>query len=194
MTPGVNFNAADQVIKFDTATQRYVRHWKPSFLGNDTWWQVGQNFATTNVLLPGEAFFIQNNQTSNQTVYILGEVPDRFTVPTDTSKVSVAGIGGFTFIGYPYPTEIAINDTTLFDTAVPGVNFNDSDQIIRFDPSIQRYVRYWILNGQPHWAKLGEPPINPTTDKFRPGEGFIYQRKPGTVVFDWQEIKPYTWP
>jgi hypothetical protein len=192
LTPGNSPASADQIIKFNPISQTYLRHWKAVPFGNQ-FVQLGQNVATTNTLKPGEAFFILNNQTTNQSVFLLGEVPDRFTVPTTTQTVQFIG-GGFQFASYSFPVEVAINDTKLLDTAIQGNTPATSDQIIRFDPITQAYVRYWTQTGQGHWARLGTPPTTPTTDKLKPAEGIIYSRQVSGGAFQWKEGKPYTWP
>ncbi len=175
---------ADQIFKWDNAVQTYVRYYKRATPENE-WRKVGETVPTTDTLSPGESFFIKNSRLTNQTVYLMGEVPDALTAPTST----VSGVPGLQMISYSYPVETAISNLTLFDTAIKNNNPAGADQILKWDIPAQTYIRYYVRTTG--WRKVGE--TTNTADTLTPNEGFFYLRR-GTTSFDWTEKKPYTWP
>ena len=173
---------ADQIIKWNPTTQSYVQYYKRA---SGEWRKVGETNLTTDTVSPGECFFIRNARTTNQTVYLMGEVPDSFTAVTTT----VAGVPGLQMVSYSYPVEVSITNMSLFSTAVKNNNPAGADQILKWNPTTQSYVVYYVRSTG--WRKVGE--TTNTTDKMAPGEGFFYLRR-GTTSFAWTENKPYTWP
>ncbi len=181
---GATFGTSDNVIKWDPVSQTYLFFWKN--LGGE-WRQFPQGFQTTNTLIPGEGFFILNKRATNQTVFLMGEVPDSLTLPSAAVNV----IEGVQLISYSYPAEIGINDTTLIDDAKRGATFGVSDNLVTWDPVTKAYSFYWLPLGTNTWRKF--PLGVPTTDIIKPGEAVFYIRKDASP-FVWTESKPYTWP
>jgi len=191
-TDGIVFGS-DFLLRWDPDDQVYRLFWKANNAGNPEWRDENELFiATTSTLAPGEGFFIQNNQPTSQSVFVMGEVPDSFTVPENTA--TVFAVEGFNQIGYSFPVEVPINDTSLDEEAQPGIF---GDQILRWDPASQAFVGYFLNTnpaqfGGAGWIEFNDPSA-PTTDKFAPGEAFFYNRTvPGVIV--WEEEKPYDWP
>lgn len=183
---GASPAVSDNVIKWDASIQDYVTFWK-TLAGQ--WRQSGQGAVeTTNTLKPGEAFWIRNRRSTNQVVFLMGEVPDVETQPT----ADVQRVPGLQFVSYSYPAEIPINSSMIISNAVRGASPAISDNIIRWDPAIQDYVTYWLPLGTNLWRKSGEGAV-PTVDVMRPGDGFWYRRR-GATSATWTESKPYTWP
>jgi hypothetical protein len=58
---------------------------------------------------PGEAFWVKNKRGSNQVVYLMGEVPDRYTMPTNEVDV----VEGMSLVSFSFPVEIAITNLNL---------------------------------------------------------------------------------
>jgi len=185
---GASFALSDNVMKFDPVANSYVIFWKNL---SGQWRQVPEGVETTNTLAPGEAFFILNRKNTNQTVFLMGEVPDKFTVPTYTQSVNI--IQGLQFASLGFPTEIAITDTTLSNNAQRGVSFALADNLITWEATTKQYRIYWLpsIPAGANWRKVPEGAA--TADTLKPGQGFFYNRR-GASPFVWKEVKPYTWP
>lgn len=181
---GGNLIASDNVLKWDANLQTYQIFWKT--LGGE-WRQSPQGFQTTNTLSPGEGFWIINKRTTNQTIFLMGEVPDELSAP----QADVNIVPALQFASYSYPAEIAINDTTLIDDAHRGGNILAADNLLAWDVTNQTYIIYWLPTGTNKWRKF--PQGVETTDILAPGAAFWYVRR-GATPFTWQEDKPYTWP
>lgn len=179
-----NAGVADQLIKWDPVEQKYVTFFKR--LAGE-WRKVGEQAATTETLVPGEAFWIVNRGVTNRPITFLGEVP------ADPS-MEVQALLGYNFVSVAYPVEMGINDLGLYEGAVKSNNAGLADQIIRWDSTANdgkgAYVTYFarLSDG---WRKVGEQVS--TTDKIGVGEGFWYVRR-GTEGRTWNQAKPYNWP
>ena len=129
----------------------------------------------TNVLDTGRGFWLQVPATApsnTYTVFMMGEVPDRFTQPTST--VQVAG-STFSQIGYPYPVTMAWTNTAL---AAAGA-VNDK-------------VYFWNGAGYDIITKSPFGGWQPPDVEFQPGDAFWYANGGGEIT--WNEPKPYDWP
>jgi hypothetical protein len=177
---GINFGFSDQVIKWDPIARQYVKFWKNK---NNLWLQYPETTVTTNILKPGDAFWIKNNHTSNQTVYLMGEVPDRISSPTQEVNL----VSNLNFVAYCYPIEIAITNLNLTQ-AKAGFNFGFADNLIKWDAISKQYVTFWRHSSG--WRQY--PQTSSTTNVIRPGEGMWYKRLSNAFV--WIESKPYSWP
>ena len=175
---------SDLVLKWDPVNKTYVQFWK-TIAGQ--WRQFPQGFETTNTLRPGEGFYIQNRRTTNQAVFVMGEVPDSLTVPTGTSTVSL--VTNLTMASYSFPVEVAITSLTVKTVAKKGASPALSDTLLTFDPVSRAYVTFWFpLAGDPRQFPEGVA----TTNRLAVAQGFFYNRK--TFSTNWHEAKPYTWP
>lgn len=174
---------SDNVLKFDPVAGSYVTFWKTT---GGQWRQAPEIVETTNTLAPGEAFWIANRQSSNQTVFLMGEVPDKFTVATSTQTVNI--IEGFQFVSYSFPTEIAITNLSLDTDAQRGFIPALSDNILTWNGT--NYVTYWLPTSG-DWRKA--PELVATTDTLLPGQGAWYNRRNAAPII-WKEEKPYAWP
>jgi hypothetical protein len=129
----------------------------------------------TNQLNPGRGFWLQIPPTAASNVYqiyMMGEVPDRFTQPTATVPV----VTGLNMLGNPYPVETFFTNTALAKSGVIGDSalfWNASDQVYNAE---LRLFAGW----------------SPGTNVLRPGQAFWYRRS-GTPT-NWIQPKPYTWP
>jgi hypothetical protein len=153
------------VILWDPAAQAYRSENRLI-----TGWTPG-----TNRLTPGRGFWltIPGSAPSNEyQVYLMGEVPDRFTQPTATLAV----VQGMNMFGHPYPVETFFTNTALAKAGVAG------DIAIFWNPIAQAYAsENRVIIG---WL--------PGTNVLRPGQAFWYRRS--GVQTNWVEPKPYTWP
>lgn len=131
----------------------------------------------TTIVGRSQAFFLSgptNFGNTNYPVYLLGEVPDKFTAPTTT----VSGLGpGLDFTGYGYPVTMPWSNVALL-----GVMSNGS-RIALWNTQIQGYDIYTKNRGT--W------PSGLLTNFLRAGQGFWTQT---TQSMPWVESKPYTWP
>jgi hypothetical protein len=181
---GASFPLSDNVFKFDANSKSYIIFWK-TLAG--VWQQVPTVGQTTNTLRPGEAFFIQNRRATNQSVFLMGEVPDAITGPTQFVGI----VTGLQFAAYGYPTEVAITNLAIGDIAKRGPSFPLADNIRAYNPLTKGYDIYWAPSvAGASWRKV--PQATNTPDKLAVGQGFFYNRTSGSVV--WVESKPYTWP
>ena len=129
----------------------------------------------TNVLKPGEFFFIQWPKNAESASLIMsGEVPDDAKIP-----VVVMGKKNLSAIGNPYPTEMAFKDTDVAQKAPRGS------------------VVYFWSNGT--WEKKDagrNGGFNNVTNVLDVGEGFFFQTSSSDTYDskEWEVERPYTWP
>lgn len=175
---------SDLVLKWDPVNKAYVQFWKNL---SGQWRQFPQGVETTNTLRPGEGFFIQNRRVTNQSVFVMGEVPDSLTVPTGTSTVSL--VTNLTMASYSFPVSTAITSLTVKGVAKKGASPALSDTLLTFDPVSRQYITFWFpLAGDPRQFPEGVA----TTNILAVAQGFFYNRK--SFSTNWSEAKPYTWP
>jgi len=155
-----------QVVLWDAASQVYVNILR----SKGTWGAPG-----TNPVPRGTGFFLRGAPTNSQTVYIMGEVPDKLTA---TQTVSFA-VPGFNAKGSGYPVATAWTNTQLSQVLANG------DQFIVWDNTADVYVTY--LKSKNAWPGAGSNYV------LRAGEGF-FVRKLSSTTNTWTEPKPYTWP
>ncbi len=177
-TPG----ASDQVLFWDKAGQQYVTLYKD----NSGIWRDANTFAVaTNIIVPGDGFWIRNRRTTNQTVYLMGEVPDKLTMPTN----AIAGVVGFNIIAYTYPTEALFTNLLLFSVANKGTP-GAADQVLFWNKETQSYSTYYASTTG--WRDANTFALVSNLVVY-PADGFWFRRR-GAVGFTWTETKPYTWP
>ena len=177
-----NISLSDEVVIWNGSS--YDRYWKPAPLGGSTWVKYPEIVETTNTIEPGQGFWLINKQATNQSLYLMGEVPDQYTMPTNELPV----YEGYNQLSYSFPVEVAITNLN-FSSAVQGSNKNAADNIILWDNASKEYVLYWYA--PPGWVKDGT--VIETEDTIPPGTAFWYVRRTNSTM-DWIESKPYTWP
>jgi hypothetical protein len=183
---------SDFVLVWSASDQAYNTFWKANNAGNPEWRDTINLFnSATNTLAPGDAFFVQNNQSSVQCVFVMGEVPDSFTVTDDTT--TVFAVEGFNQIAYSYPVDIAMTNLNLIPE--PAAQGFAGDQLLRWNPDILGYKSYFydtVFAGSPSWKDFNNFTV-PNTEVIPAGEGFFYNRLTASTL-TWEESKPYTWP
>jgi hypothetical protein len=184
LTGGSNPGVSDKILKFDPVTKQYITFWKNL---SGQWRQFPQTTETTNTLKLGEGFFIQNIRATNQSVYLMGEVPDSITAPTYT----VSLVTNLSMASYSYPVEIQITNLAVKSVARKGTNPGVSDQLLAYDPVTKAYITFWFPSSGDQQPRQF-PQTSATTNKLVPGMGFFYKRLAATT--NWAEVKPYTWP
>ena len=159
---GDQLPSGTSIYAFDPSIPGYVID-NYSFLG----------WSTNIVFQRGKGFWIEvpDSAPSNEyQVYLMGEVPDRFTAPTST--VSVAS--NLSLLGYMYPSDILWTNTEL------AKNANMGDRLYHWDGT--SYVPNTL--GFLGWT---DPNLVIT-----PGMGFWFETT--AAATNWIETKPYTWP
>ncbi|HMP74343.1 MAG TPA: hypothetical protein PKE55_13875 [Kiritimatiellia bacterium] len=149
---------------WDPASQSYLSETR-TFAG----WLPG-----TNALDPGRGFFINipaSAVSNNYTVFMMGEVPDRFTQPT----ASLGVVSGLNLLGFPYPTQEFWTNTTLAASLPSGSAVFIWNQGTQSYSSETRTFAGWL----------------PGTALFQPGQAFFVNTSAGST---WNVVKPYTWP
>lgn len=134
---------------------------------------VGWGSPGSNELMRGRGVWVQVPSTavSNEyQLFLMGEVPDRFTAPTTTVPI----LPGVKLVGYSYPVDIMWTNTTIARNAPVGSR-----------------IHTWSGSG---YVTYGRGPVGwgaATNLVITPGQGFWVQWASGT---NWTEPKPYTWP
>lgn len=164
---GDQLPANSQVYLWDRASAQYKTCFKAARGG----WSGGSNIVTR-----GEGFWVRVPAAAASNAYdvfLMGEVPDRFTAPTTT----IANLSGANMLGYPYPVQRYWTNTTLANEAPANAS------LYLWNATNQAYeVHTKTIRGG--WATA-------TNVILHPGVGF-WLRNTGTVT--WVELKPYTWP
>ncbi|MFC1452783.1 hypothetical protein ACFLSJ_05500 [Verrucomicrobiota bacterium] len=181
LTAGNTFLRADNVIIWDIANQRYITFFK--FMDGN--WRNSENFGqtATNIMYNGDAFWIVSHQGADQEITFSGEVVD---IPGKTNEMTFAV--GLNMFGYPYPAELPLNDTGLYDAANKGTTFLTGDNVIVWDQANQQYVTYFAFLGTADWrnkdnmGQSGDFPLGL-------GTGYWYVRR--NTIGTWAETQPY---
>lgn len=124
----------------------------------------------TNEFIRGDALFLNAPSDQGTVEYtVMGEVPGASSGPDSTVVVE----GGWTLMGFSYPSDIALTNTTLDAQAVSG------DRVWWWDSG-------WLstTKGFGGW--------DIPTLVLNAGEGYFFNNTSAT--FDWTETKPYAWP
>ena len=153
-----------QFILWDVATSTYI----PIGRAKGSWGTPG-----TTAVARGSAFFLRGAAIP-QTLYVMGEVPDRMTATQTVSLV----YPGFTAKASGYPVSTFWTNTQISQVLSNG------DQFIRWDNTTDAYIPVGKSKGS--WGSA-------TNAVLKPGEGF-YIRKISLGTNVWTEAKPYTWP
>lgn len=157
-----------QAFRWDKGSQQYVFYaTKGSPVA--TWSTAGSN-----IIYRGEGIFFRGPSNSNQTFYIMGEVPDRLTAPTTVVQV----VAGVTFVGHGYPVDVTWTSLQISSLLPAG------SQLAVWNKGSNAYTFY---------SKKGSSWGTGTNAIIRAGDGFYVRQDLGSP-FGWSETKPYTWP
>ncbi len=146
--------AETQVLKFSNAINDYTLE-----LYDGTSWIKPNGDPGVLTANPGEGLFYFNGDTVNQTITLVGEVPQG-------PALTVALPSGFSLVSSIVPQSIAL-------TAANGFPQEAESQYLEFDATIQNY-RDPILNAGPGagWITLGGDPVPAPAPAV--GQGFFY--------------------
>ncbi|MBP7829357.1 MAG: hypothetical protein KA248_05525 [Kiritimatiellae bacterium] len=159
-------------------TSSKVYLWKTDQSGYNTITKAalgGWGAGGTNILYRGSGVWVlvPASAVSNEyQVFLMGEVPDRFTAPSSTVGVAA----GFTLSGYSYPVVQSWTNLSIAKQAPVG-----SKLYIWTGAGYDTYTRA-ALGG---WGAAGNALL------INPGQGFWLKWANAT---NWSELKPYTWP
>jgi hypothetical protein len=188
LTGGTNPAAADNIYVWDAATQKYESYWLLDLPAGGTYdlhWMLG-GVPTDHVLNAGDALWIERKTAGDpaETITFLG------WVPMDLTK-SVTFVNGLTMFAWPFPTTLAVNDSTLNGVATGGTNPAASDNLYDWNATTGSYTSAWLLNlpGNPNDGKWLTG-ATPTTMTFAPGAAFWFERK-GLNPITWVCNRPY---
>jgi len=119
----------------------------------------------------GDAMFVKVPGGSGPVdLTVMGEVPGAQTAPTSTVVVAT----GWTLLGFSYPSDVALTNTTLAASAA-------------LDDSI------WWYDAGTGWQSATRQLFgwSDPTLVLEAGKGYFFNAAAG---FDWTETKPYVWP
>lgn len=194
---GVIDTAADNILKWDTATGAYrIFYQIDSGKANKPWVEKGGSVADNEPILPGEGFWLVNTQTpvQNKVIYH-GDIPT-------AASVDIQIRPGLQMLSNPYPATISIDDETLSNlkaNAKGALVDTQADLIFQWDPDFNAYDIYFILevNGTRQWihqpADMTEP-LAIAALELEPGQAFWYQRLASEPPFTWTVERPYSLP
>jgi hypothetical protein len=167
---GTQLPDGSQAVFYNEASQGYQVYGK-----NTRGWGVGN----TAVVDTAQGFFLSGPTSAvptNYQVYLMGEVPDRFTQPSNY----IPSVGGpatpFRLSGYPFPVALQWTNVQLMNQ-LPA-----NSQIVTFDGATYSVAAKHPTRGWP--APL-------MTNYLQVGQGFFIKT---TTTVSWTETKPYTWP
>ena len=199
---------SDKVLFWDENQQEYTLYWNCEFPGGiDRCVKKGEYEATTDTIGPGDTFWVMIHENSPGTTLVLrGEVPDRFTLPTYTTRIDAwTGKRILNGLAYPYPVEINFDEMTFTQSGSSGSTFSSfADNIYMWNTAAHRYDSFFLYDDSVtlewRWSHAGFlSPYNPANllpiPGSRPADAFwyvtgIYSAGP----FDWTEVKPYAFP
>ncbi|HPN85097.1 MAG TPA: hypothetical protein PK821_07175, partial [Victivallales bacterium] len=198
--PSINFFLKDQMIGASSPTQAdqlkiwdgAMQNYKKAFLAGNTgdqnkdgkWFKNDETWTPSDISIQaGMGFFIKNNQTAAQNVYLSGKLP------MDSSR-SLTLSPSLNLFAYPFSSSINLNDSNLMlNGAKGGVDQNDSpDKISTASP----VTLHWLLDNpvDPNHGKWLDSGNIPSVLKMGIGAAFWYERL-GSGSFSWTENRPY---
>ncbi len=180
---------------WDPGEQEYKRAWliggtgKPDYDGK--WWDDDRADFSDMTLEVGDCFWLRRRNTGPDEVDIvfLGGVPYEETR-------TIGFVRGRTMFCWPYPTTLALNESTLAEIAAGGPDLERADVVSGWDLERQEYVKAFLVGGtggelDGTWFNPGPtPPPGPSEIQFEPGVAFWYERRSAEPAV-WVCHKPY---
>ena len=208
-----DFDNADQIWRWDTKVNKWAKYFfeqqgNPRTGVTKAWkkWNYAEekveDITEYDVVEPGETFiFTRAGGTDPITLTLSGQVKEFTAKPSYEIPAS-----GNVFMAYPWPVEIKIADipnlATFSPEAYANADFDNADQIWRWDTSVNKWGKYFYeQQGNPRtgvtkaWKKwnYAEGKVEELTndDKILAGEGFIYTRAGGTetLTLTWKALQ-----
>ena len=192
LTGDVAESGADRIWYWTGSGYRYA--WKFDSGGvlpqwDDKWIETDLGGETTITVNYGEAFFVQNRHAP-QSFHVAGFV----NLSSFNKQVS----RGYQTFGTPYPVEVTLGATGLWESGAHGdLSESYADRVLFWDTSINSFRYAWLFDSGgafPAWdgrwietALGGE-----TTIMIKPGTGYFFQDKVNDFI--WVFPKPFTEP
>lgn len=130
----------------------------------------------TAVVKRADGVFLRMPTTNSPVdLFLMGEVPDRFTAPSSF----VARVPGITMVGLPYPVTIRLTNT------VTAQQLPNGGTISIWNPDTAQYINY-AKSSRGTWN------AEALTANVNPGQGLVIRAT--NAASSWFETKPYTWP
>ncbi|MBA4387217.1 MAG: hypothetical protein C0404_04495 [Verrucomicrobia bacterium] len=184
LTGATNQTLADCIRQFDSVNQVYTNSYKWS---NGLFYASITGSPSTMTFAPGQGFFIVNQHSTTQTVFLAGRVllRDSFT----------NAIGaGYSMVGSPWAAAIGVNSSMLASNgAHAGAVPSSADTISAWDVPSQTYTPIFGLNstdGLWHGTSSNDWYGSATTEFLRLGRAYYYGNTSNS--FDWVEGRPYS--
>mgnify|MGYP001585536481 CR=1 FL=1 len=174
---------ADNVYLYRNAS--YVTLWLydasdgPEF---DHKWVDGSQVAT-NIILPGEGFWVRNRAVSTNTYTQIGEAVGEGAV-TNTIKP------GLQILAYPYSADVAVGSLSCTN-GVANSSQTLADNVYVYTPGVG-YATYWLYDNSdgPAFDHKWVDGSQVATNIISGGQGFWYRSRSGGNV-TWIQNKPY---
>jgi hypothetical protein len=136
----------------------------------------------------GEACWIlrTDNPPDVATITFLGWVPME-----ETKTITM--VKGFTMFNWPFPTTLALNDSTLGSVGTGGIGAAGADVVLEWDGATQSYKTGWLIDGwgEPYDGQWWDDATGAESDiEFAPGKAFWYLRLPDNSAV-WICSRPY---
>jgi hypothetical protein len=187
LTGGAGAATADNVWKWDAAAQTYevaflIDGWGAPFDGQ---WYGATDYSTLS-FDAGDACWVWRRSAGAEveTITFLGWVP-----MGETTTVTM--VKGLSMFNWPYPTTLAINDSTLGAAGTGGSGAATADVVWEWLADQQTYKTAFLIDG---WGAPYDGNWYGATDysdiEFAPGKGFWYQRRPDNSAV-WICQRPY---
>jgi parallel beta-helix repeat protein len=184
-------STGDRVIKWLSQTQSYTSAFKADNTGdsakNGKWFEEGINWTpTTLTLSPGEGFWIQNQHSATQRVFLMGKV-----VLDDNKSITFSP--AYNVFSYPFTSKIGLNYTDLKNDGAHGaIDQNGSPDVFsKVSPS----TNFWLLSDETSQnnGKWFDENNVLASESLKLGKGYWYNRQV-TTSFTWTEDRPYLNP
>ena len=189
LTGASTMSSADQIHKWDSSSQNYDTAFKADGTGNSArdgfWFEDDISWVASGLTFnPGDAFWLENNQTGSQSVFMFGQV-----VLDSTKTLTLEN--GLNLFSYPFSTKVALNSTTLESDGAEGSTVPaTADEITDEHQSQQKYFLLDDSGSADHLKWLYSANSVLANENLLMGRGYWYDRYLSTS-FDWTESRPY---
>ena len=177
---------ADTVSKWDAATQAYVTAFKATKNPdkNGKWYFSGGSTPADLTFSPGEAFRVDNRQTTAETLYLAGRVV------LDQNRV-VPFQSGLNLFAYPFSASVNLNSVCFPFYFAKGAadQAGTPDLVSAVNPD----TAYWLKKqagavDDGKWLTVADNTV--ANALFQAAHGYWYNRR-GTGAFSWLVERPY---